>query len=255
MKAVTQTHRGGVAALIAAGLAVLLLAACSARTDAGAPVTASSTANARIPAEFDTTFRWVPGQVFDLGGSEGTFVRAFVESFELANAGRSVTWGYPGFADAAPSNIDQMVTAYPSAVSAQRPGVGTVFFTGLRRVDDGERTRIVLCRYGYRSIRENDATWSSTLDEVRPVEIDIRRVGATPPAGMHGTQRTPDGDVFGGWYVSRFDFAAIYPTPTADENACAASTPEGLVRRTPTHGHAPWPVMAPSPGWSGVKVV
>ncbi|MGV9712780.1 hypothetical protein ACWDTI_19210 [Gordonia sp. NPDC003424] len=238
-----------IAALAAAALTVLVGGACG-RTEP-TPVATSSPASAdRIPAAFDVTFRWVKGDTFDVTGPDGTFVRAFVESFELANAAGSVNWGYRGFVDAAPSNIAQMIGVYPPPESTANPGVGTAFFTGLRRVDDGPMTRIVLCRYGYRSIRNSTGTWDSVTDAPRPVEIDFRRGTRTPTTDGHGTSRTPTGDVFGDWYVTRYDFSAVYPTPTDDERACASSVPAEVPDREPVRSKSPWPAMTPSPGWS-----
>lgn len=204
-----------------------------------------------IPAQFDMTYRWIPGPVVEVNGPEGTFVRAFVESFELANAGESLQWGYPGFADAAPSNISQMITVYPPEVSALEPGVGTTFYTALRREDSGDWTRIVLCRYSYQSVRGADSpVWRSRTMPARPVEIDLVRTGATPPVRPNGPGRTSNRNVFGGWYVTRFDFMAIYPIATADQQACDASTPADLPRREPIDQAQPWPTMPPSPGWA-----
>ncbi|AZG46644.1 hypothetical protein [Gordonia insulae] len=240
-----------VAATIAAILAVLIASGC--QDTATTPPASPSPSPDRIPADFDVTFRWIPGAVFDVSGQEGTFVRAFVESFELANAGRSVDWGYHGFAHAAPSNIAQMIAAYPPEQSAANPGVGTAFFTGLRRVDDGDWTRIILCRHGYRSIKVSDREWSSRVDRPRPIEIDFRRSHTALPTNTRGTARTPRGDVFGDWYATRYDFSAIYPRTTADEHACAAAAPSEVPARAPEIGPRPWPSLPPSPGWQATS--
>ncbi|WAC54827.1 hypothetical protein [Gordonia sp. SL306] len=251
-----RAHRGPVAALAAAGIAMVVICGCG-----GSPAVTGEAAprvNEHVPADLDITFRWLPGPVLDLFGPEGTFVRAYIESFELADAGRSTTWGYHGFVAASPSNIDSMIAAYPPDVSPDQPGVGTAIFTGLRRVDDGDWTRIVLCRHGFRSVRDdagNGSSWTSRTDAPRPVEVDFRRVGAGPPNVKSGTQRTPDGAVFGDWRATRVDFAAIYPTPTADQNACAAMVSSGVPQRAPTHGGQPWPSLAPSPGWSATSLL
>ncbi|ROZ89077.1 hypothetical protein [Gordonia sp. OPL2] len=240
-------RRHGLAAIAAAALFALALNGCQSTTDTP-PAPSSPAPTDRVPAAFDVTFRWIPSPVFDTSGDEGTFIRAFVESFELANAGRSVDWGYRGFVDASPSNIGQMIEAYASEQSATHPGVGTAFFTGLRRVDDAGWTRVVLCRYGYRSIKV-DGRWQSRVDDPRPVEIDFRRGGIVPPTNTQGTARTPGGDVFGDWFVTRYDFAAVYPQTTADERACASAIPGEAPRRAPATGRQPWPAMEPSPGW------
>ncbi|SDU52570.1 hypothetical protein SAMN04488548_1341841 [Gordonia westfalica] len=246
-------HRRRIVAMIAALAAGLGSAACSGAPEPAGPAPVAAQ-DAHLPPGFDTTFRWSSTPVLDPQSAEGTFVRAYVESFELANAGSSVEWGYPGFADASPSNIDQMVTAYPSevteaGVSEARRQVGTAFYTGLRRVDDVDWTRIVLCRQGYRSV-ERDGSWAIGYDTSRPVEIDIRRTGDRPPAAPRGGQRTPEADVFGGWYTSRYDFAALYPTPTADQKACAATRQVGMPHWLPTQGDKPWAVSPSVPGWS-----
>lgn len=245
----------GVRAVLGAvcAVGVLAVASCStARVPEAAP-SSSVPVSEHIPPDFDTTYRWIASPVLDLLGPEGTFVRAYVESFELANAGESVSWGYNGFEQASPSNIATMIAFYPSDVSASRPGVGTTFFTALRRLDNGDWTRIVLCRYGYHSVRDGSdpvAAWRSETDAPRPVEIDFRRLAAPPPTVTRGTQRTPDGNVFGSWYTTRYDFSAVYPTPTDDQRACAANVPAEVPQREPAQGARPWPAMAPSPGWS-----
>lgn len=235
-------------ALLGATITALALSGCGGTADDPTPSAAPSPPE-HIPATFDVTFRWLANGVFDVAGQEGTFVRAFVESFELANAGRSVEWGYRGFEQAAPSNIAQMIEVYPAETSAAHPGVGTAFFTGLRRVDDADWTRIVLCRYGYRSVKMSDDEWSTRLDAPRPVEIDFRRGGVVPPSNIRGTARTPHGDVFGDWRVTRYDFAAIYPHTTADERACAAGVPAEVPTRLAEQTHSPQPPMTPVPGW------
>ena len=194
-----QQHRGVIATVSAALCLLFAVAGCGMNSESGTAVSTPPTPSDHIPADFDTTFRWLPGDVLDLSAPEGTFVRAFVESFEIANAAQSTSWGYPGFSDAAPSNIDQMLTVYPSKVSDARPSVGTVFFSALRREDNAYGTRIVLCRYGYSSVHDGagKSAWSSRVDTPRPVEIDFRQQAATPPVRVHGSQRTPGTDVFG----------------------------------------------------------
>jgi len=249
---VAQQHRGVIATVSAALCLLVALVGCGVQTQSGTAVPAPPSPSDHIPADFNTTFRWLAGDILDLSGPEGTFVRAFVESFEIANAAQSASWGYPGFSDAAPSNIAQMLTVYPSKVSDATPSVGTVFFSPLRREDSAFGTRIVLCRYGYSSVRDGSGTsaWSSRVDTPRPVEIDFRQQAAAPPIKVRGTQRTPGGDVFGGWYASRYDFAAVYPTPTADQQACASNVPAAVPNRAAARGERPWAPMSPSPGWS-----
>ncbi len=249
---VAQKHRGVIATMSAVLCVVFALAGCGVQSESGTPVSVPPTPSDHIPADFNTTFRWIPSNVLDLSGPEGTFVRAFVESFEIANAAQSTSWGYPGFFDAAPSNIDQMITVYPSKVSDARPSVGTVFFAPLRRVEIPGGTRIVLCRYGYSSVRDGkgDVAWNSRVDAPRSVEVDFRQQDAAPPVKVHGSERTPGVNVFGGWYASRYDFAAVYPTPSADQQTCASNVPASVPNRAAARGEQPWTPMTPSPGWS-----
>lgn len=249
---VNLQRRVQIATLSAVVCAVLALAACQMPRESGQAVPEAAQASDHIPADFNTTFRWIPNDTLDLSAPEGTFVRAFVESFEIANAAQSTSWGYPGFAAAAPSNIAQMLTVYPSKVSEAKPSVGTVFFSALRREDHPFGTRVILCRYAYSSVRDGEGTsaWNSRVDAPRPIEIDFRRQSDTPPIKARGSERTPDGNVFGGWYASRYDFAAVYPTPTADQRACAAQGPTSVPNRAATRGAHPWAPMPPSPGWS-----
>lgn len=250
MITVAHDRRRRLTAILAALVVGAGLAACATGPDGPERTPPARAAqDAHLPPGFDTTFRWTATGVLDPQSAEGTFVRAFTESFELANAGRSARWGYPGFADAAPSNIDQMVTAYPPIQSTSGREVGTAFYQGLRRVDDNGWARIVMCRHGYRSVQQN-GEWTVGYDTPRPVEIDIRRVGTDPAAAPRGGERTPGADVFGGWYTSRYDYAALYPTPTPDQKACAAMTPDGMPQWLPMADTEPWPAQQPVPGWS-----
>lgn len=252
MVVVNRQRRVQTATLAAVLCAVLALAGCGSARESGTAVPEPSQASDHVPPDFNTTFRWIPSAALDLSAPEGTFVRAFVESFEIANAAQSTSWGYPGFSDAAPSNIAQMLTVYPSKVSEATPSVGTVFFSALRREESAFGTRIVLCRYGYSSVRDGEgpSAWSSRVDTPRPVEIDVRQQASAPPVKVRGSARTPGANVFGGWYASRYDFAAVYPTPTADQQACVAQVPAAVPNRPARHGAQPWAPMPPSPGWS-----
>ncbi|WP_454175574.1 hypothetical protein [Gordonia sputi] len=247
-----RAHRPVIVSMSAALCVLFALVGCGVQDEPGAAISMSSAPDGQVPTDFNTTFRWIPSDTLDLSAPEGTFVRAFVESFEIANAAQSTSWGYPGFSDAAPSNIDQMITVYPSKVSDAKPSVGTVFFSALRREDSAYGTRIVLCRYGYSSVRSGSGAspWSSRVDTPRPVEIAFRQQASAPPVRVRGSQRTPGSNVFGGWYVSRYDFAAVYPNPTADQRACASNVPASVPNRSASQGAQPWAPMTPSPGWS-----
>ncbi len=65
-------------------------------TDSEVSHTTKSPIAADMPPNLNASFRWVPADALDLMSAEGTFVRAYTESFELAFQGQSADWGgYP----------------------------------------------------------------------------------------------------------------------------------------------------------------
>ena len=189
--------------------------------------------------------------------AEGTFVRAYTESFELAFEEQSTEWGYPGFVDASPKGIDEQVTEVVSN-SATRKVVNTVFYRPLRRVDNGATSRLILCRSESQSIEQRSPSSDSEWRKIGkpwgyPVAIEFTRSAngspPPPPEKQQGSRRSPSHSVFGDWRVTYYDRLGVGPENRADIVACDALPPNpDLPAVGVEEGSQPWPTLPPSPG-------
>ena len=243
-----------------AGVLCTLLASCAAcgsPTGLGGTSTSPSALSAadRLPPNLETSYRWFPTDVLDLASPEGTFVRAYTESYELSFEGQSSQWGYPGFVEASPADIDERVRFVPSD-SYSNNVVNTQFFRPLRRIDDGDHSRIVLCRSEIVSIaplaRDGSREWRNAYRQWNfPVTIDFTRSGdAVPPADQAGSEPAPHRSMFGSWKVTNFDRLGVGTDKSADVVACGALPDNPDIPRADMYsGPDPVPTLPPSSGW------
>ncbi|WP_143695336.1 hypothetical protein [Williamsia sp. 1135] len=229
-------------------LVLLTLAACGSATIPSPPTTPSTTEHQQ-PRGIDQSFRWITTPEFDPLSSEGTFVRAYVESYELARDGIGTGWGYPGFADASPPDIDMMLKLDQLGLSF----TSTRYYRMLSRQSDSISTRITLCRYGESSIRQEDG-WEHGAWPPQPVLIAFDTGGSPPPEGERGRFRAPTTDVFGDWKVTEFDLLAddIAGQPTLSQQCDDNLTGLPTLPAEPYPRAEPVPPLPPSPGWPGV---
>ncbi len=208
-----------------------------------------SPAEHRQPRGIDLSFRWITTPEFDPLSPEGTFVRACVESYELARDGIGTEWGYPGFADASPPNIDMMLKLDQLALTFK----STVYYRLLRRQSGSNSTRITLCRYGEASIRQKEG-WEHGAWAPQPVLIAFETGGSPPPEGERGRFRAPTTDVFGDWKVTVFDLFAddIDGQPSLSQQCDHDLTGLPTLPAEPYPRAEPVPPLPPSPGWPGV---
>lgn len=245
--------RGGRAFLVI--LTVLALTSCvgaSNNQDREASP-GSATRDEGLPPGFDVTFRWPANDRFDPMSAEGTFIRAYVESFYLAQEGQSLSWAYPGFVDASPSDTEAKVRALPSQ-SASSKLVGTSTFSVLSRLQRGNRTRVVLCEFGYHSSVDSSGAkrWRTHPKSSLASIIEFSRLGQAPPAGQRGIARRPDSDVFGDWKVDDFEFlASAGGFPEEAEGCNAEPLPSGVPAEAEVRGSGPMPrsPQPQDPGW------
>lgn len=234
--------------LIIAVAAIALSACATSGPGAPSPLTTSTNIERGQPPGVDVTFQWIDTPEFDPLSSEGTFVRAYVESYELARDGVGTEWGYPGFADASPPGIDE-------ALNDDQLGLrfsSTVYYRLLRRTAEDTSTSITLCRYGVASIRA-ETHWEFGSWPPRPVHVSFNTTGAAPPAGERGPHRAPTNDVFGDWKVTASEF--IPPEPRngqpSEHQECRDNV-SGLPPMPPTEPEQrsePVPPQRSSPGW------
>lgn len=253
------------ALLLLAVIISLLSTACGSEETAP-PVRQSPTSYSEQPPGFDITFQWIPSATLDPMSAEGTFVRAYIESHELARDGGGTAWAYPGFIGASLPDISWLVQHQSSDIDF----TGTLFYRALRREMNGDVVTLTLCRYGYGSStgdwsfgtgpQETGTTarppWGVRSFNPRPLIVAFETSGPPPPTGQRGSHRAPGSDVFGDWQVTTFDFVPRDPIKGVTPDYARCETDLTGIPPLPTfeetyqeHPNAPLP---PSPGWPGV---
>lgn len=238
---------------VVTALAVAVPISSCGTNDSPVETTKPPSQNVVRPPGFDVTFRWVGNEIFDPLSAEGTFVRAYVESFYLANEGQSTKWAYPGFVSASAAGIEQRVRRVPSE-SAEGGLAGTSVFVVANREQVGLRTRMTLCEFGYASSDNSGGAgaWTTYPKSAVPSLITFTRSGQAPPARQRGAAREAQEDVFGGWRVDEFEFVAVGREFSSELERCQAHPvpagvpPEEELRGT---GPTPRPPEPPTPGW------
>ena len=239
-------------------LAALFVAGCGVTPSPAEQPTSSPSVvppGKRLPPDLNMSFRWSPTNVLDLASPEGTFVRAYTESFELAFEGQSMDWGYPGFAAASPPGTDERIRLVAGNSQTSRV-VNTLFLSPLRREDTADRSRLTICRSELLSIEQRSDGGGAEWRNLRypwayPITIEFVRTGQKlPPVDQRGSEITPFTSMFGSWKVSFFDRLGMGPENRADHIACNALPPNPDLPRVGVEtAPEPWPVLPPSPGW------
>ncbi|WP_461416863.1 hypothetical protein [Gordonia sp. GN26] len=243
-------------ARLSAVLAFLLVVVCGCGDGSGDAAQASVSEPPPQPPGLDVTYQWVGNPVFDPLSPEGTFVRAYVESFILAQEGKSTSWAYPGFVNASPPGVEDQVRQIPSQSEAGGL-VGTSTFSLLSREDTGPQTRLVLCEFGYQSTRDRShGGWFTTPIQSWTTVISFDRSGAAPPSGQKGSARRPDRNVFGEWRVEEFEHLAIGDRYRSEMEGCNRQPlPSGVPEPDSVEGEGstPKPPARQFPGWQNSR--
>lgn len=202
-----------------------------------------------------STFVWVGSPAVDLMSSEGTFIRAVVESWVLAfsQPGRGIeavrAAGYPGFEHAFNNIWDPKDWAGNGNVGT--PEVGTDYFQVIEMSLAHGIYSAIICNYssmkateiggGFKSPGVNvGQVMSLSFGPDDAVPSDTQR---RPPTDQKGPAERPHNDVFGTWITTQFGGLS------SGEPRCqrpAPGTPAGSTPRP----DAP-PRLAPDPGWPG----
>ncbi|WP_207837774.1 hypothetical protein [Williamsia soli] len=197
--------------------------------------------------------------------AEGTFVRAYIESHELARDGGSIAWGYPGFIAASLPDISWLIQRQSSNLKF----TGTLFYRTLRREMHGNVVTLTLCRYGYASStgdwsygtrpQETASTagpqWGVRSFNPHPLLVSFATNGPPPPVGQRGSHKAPGSNVFGNWNVTEFNFVPRDPIGGDTPDYASCETDLTGIPRLPALKHTyqdhPIAPLPPSPGWPG----
>lgn len=245
------------ARLASVGAAVIIAACvCSCSTNSSPPPKPPvDTATALVP-NYQVTYRWIPNPILSLGSAEGVFTRASVESFDRAWAANDAEWGYKGYRQAAPKNIDLVLRRTPSGVFVT-PLTADRFYSVIRR-DQTTRstTRVVVCEYS-REARDQSHVpsrkWSSIGVTVSHHILEFTHADSPPPVNMVGSRRAPSTSPFGSWHVNDYEWISMgEPEDVKFLEECDTKRPKEVPRGWATTIVGPSPaftLMPSSPGW------
>jgi hypothetical protein len=249
---------------LTAAVWVLLMLVSGCTEDKSTPPPAQPTIERWSGIAADVRIRWGAGPGIDLVTRPAVVVRAYVESWELANLMSNAQYVYPGFDRAVAPNGPDDFGPRPDLRSApDHPPVGTDYRHILRIEQTGRDVVAVVCFYGYAvafdvgggKVKVNHYTDSGT---------SVRKVIMTAPAAepavplppQKGPLPAPVDDVFGDWRITGNELGLLptdWPTYPADIEACIAKAPDPVERReslmTGEHSRADFPTLPPFPGW------
>lgn len=213
-------------ATVLAGVALTCLSGCGSKTSPGTSDTEPPEAvGYQIPNNIHYSDHWVQTPAVDLMSPEGTYIRAYVEGYDVAIFNIDKAAGsYPGYAKANHTNNIGLGSG------AEAIGYNTRWILGFAVHQDNSVTAEV-CYSGSVTASGEDSPGSSKLT------LKFQRVGASPPANQRGTARAPLTSVFGDWYTTYYGLNS--PDAKPDPTPCMESMPP--IDKSPVS----------TPGWPG----
>lgn len=252
--------------------AVFLVSGCASGDHPASPT--STPAPAGWPAALnDFTVVWTAEPGIDLTLWPAVAVRAYTESYLLADVTGDDKYLYPGFRESVDPNqpTDHPVGTqflWPPTDDPSKSGwIGTERAHILSVTTSGRDVTVEACIYGFGSADlDRNGKYSPTIGAPPPDSgISPMRITMTAPAQpnsplppQQGPARAPSVDVFNGWrinshqggYFARSGVASDWPDFAETRDACRAKAPPhpDLVRGG-EYDRATFPTLPPSPGW------
>lgn len=209
-----------------------------------------------VPDNINYNVRWSADPGIDLFSRPAVVVRAYMESYYLAIHGHALAAGYPGFADATSQQRDRVDFDYWNGLELERLA-GTQFEHLLALAPTSDGWAATVCSGNYAVMAEKDSRFfnlagpSPQAETVRIVAPEQTLPVTSEPLAAEGAERAPSADVFAGWKIAEHEQAA------RDQNAyseCDSRMPDARDARPHKVNlphDAPYPTLAPYPGWPG----
>lgn len=239
----------------AAAVIALVLSVAGCHRDNQPQSATSSSADRLDKYKPNVSGRWIVNSAIDLMSSEGTFIRAAVESSErvrlslLGDIGTKDAGGYPGFGHALGKDIS------PYTLGGNGGGwVGTIYYEVVSFRQEGNQFVAGVCNY-FSALSQNSlgryerggppsstGHWF-TFGPDPAVASDQQR---EPPANQRGPALRPSGNVFGTWVITKIDLVTDKTLPQCHNKyapGVPADRPDKYLSADPA------PVLPPDPGW------
>ncbi len=210
--------------------------------------------------------RWTAAPGITLESGPAVVVRAYTESYSLANIMGSRDYVYPGFDRAVPPDERDGTGPWPDLRSAQeKPLVGNLL-THIARISptDAGFESIVCHWYFAAGVVSGDKVEPYTRsDQPALTRITVAAPSIDSfslPQLQEGPRPAPVSDVFGRAKILTRDYASgdvpagqDWPSYAADRDACLAAPPAPIERRefmvAGPHTRADYPMLPAFPGW------
>ena len=232
--------------------------------------------------EHDLRAQWVAEPGIDLLTGIAIPVRAYIESFQLAQFTQNANDLYPGFDHAVlPNEPDSLNEFAQDRRPTFKPGSGSLAMVGnlrfhLTAVDQSESgATATVCQYNYGAAAKSGDNYRSLTGgpNLGPDESEglfaIRVTLSAPSLNsttdlppQQGPAPAPSGDVFGNWQITgRLTSSSVnsatesaqWPTYQDDLATCVAKAPDPPERRAflieGEHPRSDFPTSPANPGW------
>lgn len=253
--------------------AVLIVAGCTSNRHSGQATPTPTVRPAGWPATLnDFTVVWTAEPGIGVTTWPSVAVRAYTESYLLAQLTGDDKYLYPGFKQAVDPNqsIDHPTGTqflWPETNKPQRPWVGTERAHVLSITTTGRDVTVVTCEYLFGAADPaRNKGYSPIIAQPPPYSgIYPMRLTMTAPAnpGLQlppqlGPARAPSTDVFNGWritshqggYFARSGVGPEWPNAHQDQDDCLAKAPPHPdLLRGGEYPRTNFPTQPPSPGW------
>jgi hypothetical protein len=218
----------------------------------------------------DLRYQWNAAPEVDVETGVAVVVRAYLESWFLAQSMGSLDYAYPGFTRAVEGS-DPDANVRPNVnYSLAKALIGNARYHILSLVHGDDGVVATVCNYNYSVATEvDDGKYESVARRLgwRPQGIHVERIILSaggndseqlPP--QVGTSPAPSQDVFGSWRITRHLFVtdgselrSKWPTFDDDLAKCVQIAPDSTEQRTflinGEHPRTDFPTSPASPGW------
>jgi hypothetical protein len=197
---------------------------------------------------------WSDPAGLDLMSSEGTYVRASIESLDVSAVNGIADSAAPGFWDSLTDSAKAEAEGFFDMGPAQ-PEYGIKRYEILEIVDDGRSTKVTVCSYNQQVGHQGSEKGTYEFGGTGPhsTVITFKTTAAAPPANQSGPETFALRPVFGSWQTTAWETGYF---PGGDPCAGRPLPGGGPGSWPQTRGAGPYTTTAlprePSyPGWPG----
>ncbi|MFE5707703.1 hypothetical protein [Rhodococcus koreensis] len=234
---------------------VLAVSACGSQHPSEPPVPSTSVSTPyAVPESAQYNYRWSADPGIDLFTPEATAVRAYVESYYLIVRALATSAGYPGFTKAVDEGL-RVDYANPDS-PGKSEFVGTQFqhLLWMNPTEHGWLATVCTGDYSVMRVDQDRKYYNVGSTDVHAETVEIRApdvAGAVRNDSLpaEGRERAPEIDVFRGWRLVDHVKSARNQDAFRQCRSRMPDPPENRPAKRNLPHDAPYPTLAPYPGW------